>query len=31
MLSHGWVFLTGFSVVILSLSFKIGCFMYTGK
>nr|QSD99881.1 NAC family transcription factor [Melilotus albus] len=31
MLSHGWVFLTGFSVVILSLSFKIGSFMYTGK
>ncbi|CAJ2629371.1 unnamed protein product [Trifolium pratense] len=30
-LSHGWLFLTGFSVVILSLSFKIGCFMYTGK
>lgn len=31
MLSHGWVFLMGFSVVILSLSFKIGSFMYTGK
>ncbi|CAI8603915.1 unnamed protein product [Vicia faba] len=31
MLSHGWVFLVGFSVVVLSLSFKIGSFMYTGK
>ncbi|XP_058788358.1 NAC domain-containing protein 78-like [Vicia villosa] len=31
MLSHGWVFLMGFSVVILSLSFKIGSFMYTVK
>ncbi len=30
-LSHGWVFLMCFSVLILSLSFKIGSFMYTGK
>ncbi|BAT94607.1 NAC domain-containing protein [Vigna angularis] len=30
-LSHGWIFLTGFSVLILSLSFKIGSIMYTGK
>ncbi|KAK7356556.1 hypothetical protein VNO80_15830 [Phaseolus coccineus] len=30
-LSHGWIFLTGFSVLILSLSFKIGSMMYTGK
>lgn len=30
-LSHGWVFLMGFSVLILSMSFKIGSFMYTGK
>lgn len=30
-LSHSWVFLTGFSVVVLSLSFKIGSLMYTGK
>lgn len=29
--SHGWVFLMFFSVLILSLSFKIGCLMYTGK
>ncbi|KAK7391523.1 hypothetical protein VNO78_19939 [Psophocarpus tetragonolobus] len=28
-LSHGWIFLTGFSVLILSLSFKIGSIMYT--
>ncbi|XP_020222542.1 NAC domain-containing protein 78 [Cajanus cajan] len=30
-LSHGWIFLTGFSVLILSLSCKIGSIMYTGK
>ncbi|KAL9318072.1 hypothetical protein ACSQ67_014589 [Phaseolus vulgaris] len=30
-LSHGWIFLTGFSVLILSLSFKIGSMMHTGK
>ncbi|XP_061363811.1 NAC domain-containing protein 53 isoform X2 [Gastrolobium bilobum] len=30
-LSHGWIFLMFFSVMILSLSLKIGCFMYTGK
>lgn len=30
-LSHGWIFLTGFSVLILSLTFKIGSIMYTGK
>lgn len=29
--SHGWIFLMFFSVLILSLSFKIGCFMHTGK
>ncbi|CAJ1976622.1 unnamed protein product [Sphenostylis stenocarpa] len=28
-LSHGWILLTGFSVLILSLSFKIGSIMYT--
>lgn len=31
MLSHGWVYLMGFSVVILSMSLKIGSFMYMGK
>nr|QSD99905.1 NAC family transcription factor [Melilotus albus] len=31
MLSHGWVYLMGFSVMILSLSLKIGSFMYMGK
>ncbi|TKY51739.1 NAC domain-containing protein 78 [Spatholobus suberectus] len=30
-LSHGWIFVTGFSVLILSLSFMIGSIMYTGK
>lgn len=30
-LSHGWIYLMGFSVLILSLTFKIGSFMYTGK
>ncbi|KAJ1435805.1 NAC domain [Sesbania bispinosa] len=30
-LSHGWIFLMSFSVLILSLSFKIGCIMYSGK
>ena len=29
--SHGWIFLMFFSILILSLSFKIGSFMYTGK
>ena len=29
--SHGWIFLIFFSVLILSLSLKIGSFMYTGK
>lgn len=30
-LSHGWILLMGFSVLILSMSFKIGSFMYTDK
>ncbi|XP_027363834.1 NAC domain-containing protein 78 isoform X2 [Abrus precatorius] len=30
-LSHGWIFVMGFSVLVLSLSFKIGSIMYTGK
>ncbi|KAI9098410.1 hypothetical protein K1719_025035 [Acacia pycnantha] len=29
--SHGWIFLVFFSVLILSLSFKIGSFMYSSK
>ena len=30
-LSHGWAFLMMFSVLILSMTYKIGSFMYTGK
>ncbi|KAK7278608.1 hypothetical protein RJT34_23640 [Clitoria ternatea] len=30
-LSHGWIFVVGFSVLILSVSCKIGSIMYSGK